>query len=318
MSQSTYEAIQPLIAHSEQQGTSMRVIFRCPASGEEVEATAGLRSGNDLGNRVAQSAKRSLMWSVRSAIASAVRSAFGHGIVSNMAQSATRDAMSAGQQRLTYSDSDKRDAIERAFESVSSQFVWDSEQSRYISSKAAGSSMSEFLTQLGNAPVTAKFDRGVVARMLTEIAAADGSVGDDERAFLAAFIPPDLGTVDDLLRASKVSPAELAETSTGAVRDTMLMLAWAVAYTDEELAPEEAARLEEFASGLAIDGARVAALKSYAQHYLLDQSLQRAYASGQRDAAVHAEAMAMAQRLGIDATEAERADIRFRKRYGLV
>lgn len=98
----------------------------------------------------------------------------------------------------------------------------------------------------------------------------------------------------------------------------MLMVAWAVALTDEDLSPQEELRLAEYAAGLGIAPAQAVKLKLAAQVYLVDQALSRAYPGGQRDQALHAEVMSMAQRIGLDATDAERVDIRFRKRYGLI
>jgi uncharacterized tellurite resistance protein B-like protein len=318
MSQSIYQTIQPLIAHAEQQGSTMRVVFRCPVSGLETEASAGLRQDSSMGSRVTGSLKRGLMWSVRNAIASAVRSAFGHGIVGSTLAHGARDAMYAGEEKLRYSEADKRDAIERAFQAVSDRFVWDAQQGRYIAAQAGGESITDFMRQLGGAPATIRYDRMVAARMLTEIASADGQLGADEHAFLAGFLTPDLGTVDDLWRAPRLSAAELAETSEGPVRDTLLMLAWAVAWSDDQLAPQEEARLREYATALAVPATRVAELQGYVRSYLVDQALARAYAAGRRDDAAHAHAMELARRLGMDATTAERADIRFRKRNGLI
>ena len=318
MSQSIYQTIQPLIAHAEQQGSTMRVVFRCPVSGYETQASAGLRHESSMGSRMASSVKRSLMWSVRSAIASAVRSAFGHGIVGNVVAGASREAVQAGEEKLRYSEDDKRDAIERAFQSVSDRFAWDAQQGRYVAAQAGGDAGPGFLRQLAEAPATNRYDRLVSARMLTEIASADGQLGQDEHMFVSGFLTSDLGSVEELWRAPRLSTAELAETSEGPVRDTMLMLAWAVAWTDERLAPEEEARLREYATALAVPAARVAELQGHVRTYLLDQALARAYAGGRRDPAAHAEAMEFARRLGLDDTAAERADIRFRKRYGLV
>jgi tellurite resistance protein len=318
MSQSIYETIQPLIAHAEQQGSTMRVVFRCPVSGYETEAGAGLRQSSSMGSRMAGSVKRSLMWSVRSAIASAVRSAFGHGIVGNVVAGASREAVQAGEEKLRYSEADQRDAIERAFQSVSDRFVWNAQQGRYVAAQAGGEVSTGFMRQLGDAPATTRYDRLVSARMLIEIASADGQLGQDEHMFVSGFITPDLGSVEELWRAPRLSAAELAETSEGPVRDTMLILAWAVAWTDERLAPEEEARLREYATALAVPAARVAELQGHVRTYLLDQALARAYAGGRLDPAAHAEAMEFARRLGLDATTAERTDIRFRKRNGLI
>lgn len=319
MSQISFELVQPLIAQANQQGSTMHVTFRCPVSGHTVESRGHLQAANTMGSRVAQSAKRSVLWSLRSSLSRAIRSSLGYGIAGRVAADAASGAINtSGSGQQSYSEADRQAAMVRAFESVANQFVWDAQNNRYVSAQAAGVVMTDFMQQLGKAPVTAPYDRKVLARMLTEIACADGSVGEDERYFLSGFITPDIGTVDALAEMQRLSPTELSETAQGAPRDTMLMLAWAVAFTDEELSPEEEARLGEYAGSLGIAAERAAQLKQYSQIYLVDQALNGAYAGGQRNDAVHAEVMAMASRIGLDASEAERVDIRFRKRYGLI
>lgn len=318
MSQITYEMVQPLVAEATQDGSTMRVTFRCPLSGQTVEARGTLQAANTMGSRVARSAKRGLLRSLRSALSRTIRNTLGYGVVGQVASDASRGAMTDSGSSPSYSDADRQAAVVRAFESVATVFAWDPQNNRYISAQAAGDVMTDFMRQLTTAAVTGPYDRGVLARMLTEIACADGTVSDDEREFLSGFISPDIGTVDSLAQKQRLSPAELSETSQGPQRDTMYMLAWAVALTDEDLSSEEEARLGELATGLGLDEDRSRQLKQFAQVYLVDQALGRAYATGQRDDSVHAEAMAMASRIGLDATEAERVDIRFRKRYGLV
>jgi hypothetical protein len=332
MSQYFYEAIQPLIAHAEQDDSIMRVVFRCPVSGHETEASAGLRQGSLMPGTLG------LMWSVRSVIASVVRSAVAQGIVDNMHRiteyvrqldvgsasapagtalsSVAREAVHEGEETLRYSEDDRRDAMERAFQAVADRFLWDAEQGRYIAARAGV--ITGFMRQLMNAPATARYDRLVFARMLTEIAAANRQLGPDEHMFVAGFITPDLGTVEELWHAPRPSTAELAETSNGPVRETMLMLAWAVAWSDEQLAPREEARLAEYATALAVPAARLAELQGHVREYLLDVALARAHGGGRRDATAHAEAVAVARRLGLDATTAERVELRIRKRNGLI
>lgn len=318
MSQITYQMIQPLVASADQQGSSMHVVFRCPVSGTTVEARGHLQAANTVGARAAKSAKRSLLYGLRNSLTRALRSALGYSIAGRAAADAARGAMQTSGSSQSYSDADRQAATVRAFESVANQFVWDAQNNRYISGQAAGQVMTDFMLQLSNSPVQSPYDRGVLARMLTEVAAADGVVADQERSFLASFIPAEIGTVDSLAQMARLSPAELAETAQGASRETMVMLAWAVAFTDESLSPQEAARLGEYAQGLGLNPERAGQLKSFAQVYLVDLALGAAYPGGQRNPQAHAEVMAMAARIGLDATESERVDIRFRKRYGLV
>ncbi|MEM9488606.1 MAG: hypothetical protein AAGC55_05650 [Myxococcota bacterium] len=322
MSQIPYETIAPLIASAEQRGSAMVVTFRCPVSGHTVDASGAMRAtAPGVGDRAMQSAKRSLGYSLSNALTRSIRRALGYNVLGRMAADMAQGATSSiGSSRSepSFSEDDKRAAIAAAFESVSNNFIWDAQNNRYISAESAGQVMTDFMRILNEAPANLPYDRGILARMLTEIACADGSIGDDERGFLSGFVTPEIGTVDSLAQMKALSSAELSETSPGAVRETMLMLAWGLALTDESLAPDEAIRLDQYANGLAIEQTRAHELRSYAQIYLVDQALGRAYPGGRRDEQAHAEVMAMAVRLGMDPNEAERVDIRFRKRYGLV
>jgi hypothetical protein len=313
-----FPAIQPLIATAQADGPMMQVTFRCPVSGTTVSSTATIQADDGLGSRAAEGAKRSLLWGVKNALSRAVQSALGHGMLGSAASSAAYGAMSDVGSKRSYSEEEKRAAIVAAFERVKDRFIWDAAGRRFISAQAGGEVLIDFMRQLETAPIATPYDRRVTARMLASIAAADGSLGDEERQFLAGFMSPELGSVDDLVRMPQPSAAELAECAPGPSRHTMLMLAWAVAFTDEELAPQEARRLSEFAAGLAVDDARAGELRRFAQIYVVDQALGRAYPDGRRDPAAHADVMALARRIGLEDEQAERVDIRFRKRYGLL
>ena len=52
--------------------------------------------------------------------------------------------------------------------------------------------------------------------------------------------------------------------------------------------------------------------------HLLEQAFAAAYPGGKRDDDVHAETMAYAAGLGVEAEDVQRADIRYRKRMGIV
>ncbi|GAB4524778.1 MAG: TerB family tellurite resistance protein [Haliangiales bacterium] len=320
MSDVSYEHIAPLIAAATQQGASMQVTFRCPVNGTDVSASAPLRRDDSLGSRVADSAKRRVGWGIKSALARTIRRAVGYGIAGRIVSDAVNSVSSSGaaSSRDSFSDAEKNAAVVDAFESVRSSFAWDPSQNRFISAAAAGAVQLDLVAQLEAHPVIAPYDRGVLARMLAEIAAADGTLEEGERGFFAYFITPEMGTIDQLLQRARLSPAELAESSAGPVRDTMLMLAWSLALTDHDVEAGEVSRLTELADGLGIPASRADELKRYAQAYLVDNSLGAAYASGQRDPAIYAQVAEMGRAIGMSDDAIERVDIRFRKRHGLV
>ena len=66
-----------------------------------------------------------------------------------------------------------------------------------------------FTRQLMEHPVEGKYNQVVLARMLTEVATADGAVGQEEHAMLTSLIPPTVDTVDNLLVKPPLSAVEL-------------------------------------------------------------------------------------------------------------
>lgn len=326
MPEITYESLKSLIAREEAQGSTMLCTFRCPASQTEVEARAQMRKAPGAMGRVASRAKetvkRGLFFQARSALSRAIGGLLGHGMAGQMGRSvvhsaATEATRGSGAAQVTFSAAEKQSAVVAAFQSVASRFAWDADNSRWISAQLAGDVLTDFARQLEAAPVTQQYDVGVLARMLAEIANADGNIGDDEKGFLAGFVPPDAGTVDDLLATPPLSKVELEEAAAGAPRETMLMVAWALALTDEDLADEEQARLAAHAEGLGIGADRAAELKRFAQVFVVDQAVEAAYAGGQAGAEVRQQVLGLAQKIGLSADDAERVEVKYRKRTGL-
>ena len=320
MPEVTHESIKPMLESANQEGSMMKCVFKCPVSGTAITGSATIQKGKGLGDVAKSSIKRSMMWRLRSAVSRTVRSALGGGMLGRLGADVTRAAVSdaTANTHLSFSDEEKQAAVVSAFESLSSQFVWEGKNNRWISASAAGEILTDFAKQLNAGPVTQKYDKGVMARMLVEIAQADGHLADEEKTFLADFITPDLGSVDELSKRAKLSTAEMAECSQGASRETMLMIAWALACTDKDLDPAEATRLGEQASGLGLAEARAAELKTHAQAFVIDQAMDSAYPGGKLDEGAKAEVMNFADVIGLERSEAERVEIRYRKRNGLV
>ncbi len=315
MSDITYASIEPNIASVQTNGSQVHVVFQCPVSGQQVESRAAMHRGTGMGSRARESAKRSMMYSLRRSVSSAIRGAFGYGFFGRMGQDLANSAMRQLDESTRYSSGDQQEAVVRAFESVRAQFAWDAREERWIMGSAAEHTVSGFAGQLASHPVTERYDLGVMARILTEIARADGDLGDEERSFLIDFLPSDVGTVDQLVGRPPLSGVELSETSAGLHRKTMVMLGWTVAFCDDSLDPTEAQRMQEIALALQLSESDAIEAQQLAQQFVVDQAIETVHAMG-GDA--REEAIALATRIGMDPTEAERAEIRFRKRMGYV
>jgi hypothetical protein len=152
--------------------------------------------------------------------------------------------------------------------------------------------------------------------MLVEVARADGKLTPTEWRFLGELIPGDTSSVDTNMELPDLSEEELDEASRGASRDTMLMLAWALALTDEDLDPEENQQLLTYAKGLKIPESRAQELRSVAARHLLDDAFQQAYPKGKLEKGLREEAFALGERIGLSRTETEAFEERFKQRNG--
>jgi len=317
MPEITQENVQPLIANVEAAGRRVAVQFRCPASGQVVPAQ--YNAGPKAQNRMAQSAKRSMMYEVRRAVGPMLRSVFGHNVMgrmaSQMADSAMRNAssgVSRGSQGL--SAAEQKEAILEAFRTVSSQFVWDGSNARWIAASAARDLMSPFELQLADGPVEAPYDRQVLARMLVEVAAADGTLVESERNFMTEFLTPEVGSLETLMERPPLTRAELGSTTRGATRGTLLMLAWVLALSDEDFDPAEASKLDHFSNGLGLVESQAMAMREAAQGFLMDQALERMFTWGGHDAHAREQMYALAGKLGMSRDAAEEAEARYQRR----
>lgn len=309
----TYTDIAPLIAGQEQKGSSVEVTFRCGLTGVQASTSASIRRSKSVKSTAERSVKRSLWSALRRAVSSAINSAVGGGIAGRVVRDVTNTQMTGQAATIAHTKEEIHDAVVEAFGKVITAFKWDG--AKWVGS---GSADTPFGKMLQDAPVSEKFDRGVLARSLVEIVCADGHVTEEEQLFIGDFVDADLGTIEELATRDKLSAVELGEVTTG-VRDTVVMLAWAAAMCDEDLAEEEATRLAEIGTGLGIADDRLVELRGYAQQFLLEQALSVAYpGGGARDDAAYAEAMNAAAKLGVSDADAAKIDVGYRKRNGIV
>ena len=313
----SFENVHPLIQHIDVRGRTVQVRFACPTSGETIDARHTVPRDNSVGGRVTGQVKRNLMWSLQSAVASAIRSTMGHNLAGRVASDVARSAMTGLHQQAsgqTLSSREQNDGIVAAFLTVQARFVWDPQRQGWISANAAQEAMSDFERMLAAAPIAHPYDRHIMARMLVEIARGDGRLSSEESSWLTEVITPDQGGVHDIASRPPLTAAELGSTSQGPVRESLLVLAWAMALVDEEMAAAEKVLLDHFAAGLRMPAARVTVCRKAAQTYILDQAMDRMFAWGGHDEYARAQLYGLAERIGMPVAEAQEAEARHLRR----
>lgn len=320
MSYTSYYFIKPLIVQAERNNASMRCIFECPITGERVKSSARIRRSQELTDVAVRKTKQSLNRSFRHSIRHGILRKLGYNMfgyfMAEMGSSVAHEVISSVQSTFTAEEQEK--AMIEAFENVKSRFAWDKENGRWVSVRAIKEQATDLAKLLYTAPISQRYDESVLARMLVEIATDDGYLAQEERAFLAHFMPSEFGSIEELAARPGLTTVELEETSQGTTRESMLMLAWTVALTDQKVESKQKARLQAFATALNIVSKQANKLKRFAQLFIIDQAIEQVYSSGQFDQAGQDEITRLAEQIALKPSEVQRAMIKYRKRNGLV
>jgi len=164
-------------------------------------------------------------------------------------------------------------AVLEAFTLVLHRFTWDGE--RFRAPNLPRESISPFFRQLEDNPVTEKIDQGTMTRFLTEIAHSDGVFTVEEQDFLSSYTPQRVGHLEDISRLPDLERQDLERVSPGRVRDTIIMLGWAMALGDQTLEEREEKRIKKVAKYLDMPKERLGELKQFAQVYVIDRMCDR-------------------------------------------
>lgn len=305
MPQLTYERLKNNIAAEEVAGDQVLVTFRCPATEKLHHAVATMRPPT-IANHDKPGTGR--ITPGRLGFRGVLRGVF--------APAAPTKAKSDPGATVVYFDRSSREtAILEAFETIATQFAWDEERQAFVDAELAQNTLSPFDFQLRNHPLTDKWHRNLCARMLAEVVAADGKVTHAEREFFKACLSTETGTLDDLLQSGRVSKMELEE-SRPATRATMLMLAYAMAMSDEQLDPREQNILARLAKGLGVALDREEQIRHWACEKVVENMLAGCYADDELDNAERDRIGKLAHGIGINEALVAKIDVRVRKRHG--
>ncbi len=304
----TYDSIQMLVDSAEVAGRTVRCVFSCPVTRKKVESTG--RIPEEVGPELAEKLDDlSLSGRVRSALASVIWDVLRVGRAPGAGDA------DEGEGEGAVDEQRKRAGILDAFKKVSHRFVFDPQAREWLWAAGAGDLLNPFAVQLNDAPIEGPRDVEVAERMLVEVVRADGVFDDREREMLAGFVG-DEERVEELAQAGPPGASDLAGVSEGKVRRTMLMLAWAAAFTDEDLADAERSVLARFAEGLGLSAGDAEEVRLLARDYVIDTAFDEAWANlvvepGERR---HLESLALA--LGATEEDVARIGKAYRKRMG--
>ncbi|WP_439817804.1 hypothetical protein [Zavarzinia sp. CC-PAN008] len=291
----SYEAIRKLVSRSERRDGALHLTFLCPETGAHVIASVDLDGEGARG-----------VGAARGAVAQAIR--FG------TRRPDRSDQPGAGLEDQGPGDVAERDAVVRAFRKVHAFFSWDPVAQRWSAARIHEDA-GPMIRQLHAHPVHSDAEQELLVRILADIAQADGKADAQEMAFLEEIAAVDDGTARRLAGLGRPSLNDLAVVSDAGTRRTMLMLAWALAFTDEELKPGERQELEYLRGGLGISANQAAELRQAAARFVLDTVVANTLASGP----VLAWEMRMlhesADHLGLPAEEVELSVAAHRRRF---
>jgi hypothetical protein len=310
----TYNLIKPLIVDVEVQGQRVFVEFQQPDTGNFVTAQGHIRHNNSVGSAVSRSVKRSAIQQARSSITRMVGSLFGGGFLGRTARAATSTATSEyarnqNQSANAPSQSDIEEAVVAAFKTVRSQFHFDEASGSWGKPKtpAAAREKNAFEQQIDRNPIVDRHDRKVFARILADLASADGVIQDEEVNFFQSLVPVDAGSIHDIIASDPVSKVD-CEMVKDSVRDTIYMFSWAIVMVDYEIHAKEVEMMGKYGDMLGIAAARKTELEQYAKIHMLEQAL---HPGTNRE-----ELFELAASLNLSQDDAERAKIAWLRRQG--
>lgn len=212
------------------------------------------------------------------------------------------------------SQEEREDALYRAFERVMFNFAWDPANEEWVIVHEARGLGSELQRQLKLAPLESPEDRELLTRMLLDVATADDELSREEEEVLLDFVDRDKITAGRPGARGRVSQNDLRRASTGQQRETLYMLACAIALADHKFDPKESDRLEFYAKGLGLEEHRAEELMEAGQMFFIEQYMVRRFAeTGELDEDAREEVIKLAKNIGYDPDSAEFAFERYQR-----
>lgn len=170
---------------------------------------------------------------------------------------------------VSYSIAALEAAAVRAFEGILNQVVYMETTDKWH----LATQFSSFEVFLRQNPLRERYDKKIMARMLVEMARADGRITNQERLFFKHFLNEDTGRLSVLMQAPTLVQQDCMKVSE-AGRETVFLVVAAAALTDHTIEKEEEKKLLHFSKMFGLTQARQGKLLAIAQEYTLEMAVK--------------------------------------------
>ncbi|MCX6154375.1 MAG: hypothetical protein NT007_09455 [Candidatus Kapabacteria bacterium] len=261
----TYENIKPLVDGFHRENQNLICQFRCPKTGENFSVMSTIiQNTQTFDEAFLKSNSNSIFYNIRASLSRKLKPS------KKIVVHEKSDPDDEHFFLLDMKNSELQNTIVNAFEQISPLFAWDDNHTSFTYMGEQASIVNRFDTMLNDNPIEDEHHLELLSRMLFSIAFADGKITIEEEDFLSGFLDIDLHSIDKGIVLKPVSKEELETVGDIKTRETMLMTAWAIAFTDEHLDSNEIENLNRFADWLTIPETRKMELKNLAQVYILE------------------------------------------------
>lgn len=208
-----------------------------------------------------------------------------------------------GEETISFSKGDLEAAAVRAFEQITNEIVYIETTDKWH----LATQFSAFEVYIRQNPLTERYDKKIMSRMLVEMARADGRIEEKERLFFEHFLNQETGRLSDLMRAPFLTALD-CEKVTKKGRPTVFVIVAAVALTDNIFAETEKAKLDHFARLFGFSENEQKALFAIAQAYTLEIGIKTSHRKMTKTA-LHR----LAGEIGMDQATAEQIQARLER-----
>lgn len=312
----TYAHIEQLIVRQEVDGSMVHCEFRTP-KGQILESSARIRRSRSMEGRMKRKVTQLVTNRTRQQVSRMARSLLGGGMLGRIGSQLIRESSSNESLGINnHTNEEKRTAVLEAFQKVQNYFDFDevsgtwkapivSTKIRKRDNNKPKDRLSLFEKQVKKAPITSHYDKEILARILVELANADGEISKEEKEFLTSLIDPKLGHIDDFLEKDPISQIECEEV-TAAVKETIYMMAWVMSLIDLELDEAEKDILMEYADMFGFSKEKTQELTKKAKFYIIETTVEPSISRN--------DLYELADTIELARDEAERALIDIKKR----